>query len=126
MRIADGDDTFAWSHFADGTDRLQADGFYGRAILYGSMQRGFGYFASAYFENASFAKPQLLRVTIMRGDANLDGKLTAADAALVLRTVVGLSFMDEPMCAAGDIDGDGEITAADAAKILRLVIQLDF
>ena len=126
MRIADGDDTFAWSHFADGTDRLQADGFYGRAILYGSMQRGFGYFASAYFENASFAKPQLLRVTIMRGDANLDGKLTAGDAALVLRTVVGLSFMDEPMCAAGDIDGDGEITAADAAKILRLVVQLDF
>ena len=62
----------------------------------------------------------------MRGDANLDGKLTAADAALVLRTVVGLSYMDEPMCAAGDTDGDGEITAADAAKILRLVVQLEF
>ena len=126
MRIADGTDTFAWSHFADGADRLQADGFYGRAVLFGSLQRGFGYFAPAYFENASFAKPHLLRVTIMRGDANLDGKLTAADAALVLRTVVGLSYMNEPMCAAGDADGDGEITAADAAKILRLVIQLDY
>ena len=126
MRISDGNDTFFWSHFADGADRLQADGFYGRAVLFGSYQRGFGYFAPAYFENASFAKPRLLRVTVMRGDANLDGKLTAADAALVLRTVVGLSYMNEPMCAAGDTDGDGEITAADAAKILRLVIQLDF
>ncbi len=126
MRIADGDDTFTWSHFPDGADRLQADGFYGRAVLFGSLYRGFGYFAPAYFGNESFAKPRLLRVTIMRGDANLDGKLTAADAALVLRTVVGLSFMNEPMCAAGDTDGDGEITASDAAKILRLVIQLDF
>ncbi|MBR4905679.1 MAG: dockerin type I repeat-containing protein [Clostridia bacterium] len=126
MRIAEGNDTFAWTHFADGADRLQADGFYGRAVLFGSLQRGFGYFAPAYFENTSFAKPRLFRVTIMRGDANLDGKLTAADAALILRTVVGLSYMNEPMCAAGDADRDGEITAADAAKILRLVIQLDF
>ena len=126
MGISSDASTFVWSHFADGTDRLQADGFYGRAILYGNVQRGFGYFAPAYFENASFAKPQLLRVTILQGDANLDGKLTAADAALVLRTVVGLSYMDEPMCAAGDTDGDGEITAADAAKILRLVVQLEF
>ncbi len=126
MRISDTDGAFTWSHFADGADRLQADGFYGRAILYGSYQGGFGYFPSGYFENASFAKPRLLRVTILHGDANLDGKLTAADAALVLRTVVGLSYMDEAMCAAGDADNDGEISAADAAKILRLVIQLDF
>ncbi len=126
MGISDEPSAFLWSHFADGTDRLQADGFYGRAILYGGVQHGFGYFAPAFFDSASFAKPRLLRVTIMRGDANLDGKLTAADAALVLRTVVGLSYMDEPMCAAGDTDGDGEITAADAAKILRLVVQLEF
>jgi len=126
MGISNEASVFSWLHFADGTDRLQADGFYGRAILYGGVQQGFGYFAPAYFENASFAKPQLLRVTIMRGDANLDGKLTAADAALVLRTVVGLSYMDEPMCAAGDTDGDGEVTAADAAKILRLVVQLEY
>lgn len=114
---------FAWSHFSDGTDRLQADGYYGRAILYGNYQGGFGYFASGYFENEYFAKPKLLRVTFLRGDANLDGKLTAADAALVLRTVVGLSYMNAPMRAAGDLDGDGEISAADAAKILRLIVQ---
>lgn len=126
MSVSERDGVFRWTHFADGSDRLQADGFYGRAILYGGYQRGFGYFAPGFFENASFAKPRLLRVIVMRGDANLDGKLTAGDAALVLRTVVGLSSMDGPMCAAGDVDGDGEITAADAAKILRLVIQLEF
>lgn len=116
---------FSWSHFSDGTDRLQADGYYGRAILYGDYQGGFGYFAAGYFDNESFAKPQLLRVTFLRGDANLDGKLTAADAALVLRTVVGLSYMNAPMRKTGDLDGDGEITAADAAKILRLIVQID-
>jgi hypothetical protein len=126
MSVSERDGVFRWTHFTDGSDRLQADGIYGRAILFGSYQRGFGYYAPGFFENASFAKPRLLRVTIMRGDANLDGKLTAGDAALILRTVVGLSSMDEPMCAAGDADGDGEITAADAAKILRLVIQLEF
>lgn len=126
MSVSERDGVFRWTHFADGADRLQADGFYGRAILYGGYQHGFGYFAPGFFENASFAKPRLLRVTILRGDANLDGKLTAGDAALVLRTVVGLSSMDDAMCLAGDADCDGEITAADAAKILRLVIQLDF
>ena len=126
LSVSEEDGIFRWTHFANGADRLQADGVYGRAILYGGYQHGFGYFAPGFFENASFAKPRLLRVTIMRGDANLDGKLTAGDAALVLRTVVGLSYMDDPMCAAGDADGDGEITAADAAKILRLVVQLEF
>ena len=123
MCVSESGDVFAWSHFADGSDRLQADGFYGRAILFGAFQKGFGYFASAYFENASFAKPRVLRVVEgLRGDANLDGKVTAADAALILRTVVGLSRMNAPMRAAGDLDGDGEITAADAAKVLRMVI----
>ena len=125
LSVSDGDGTFVWSHFADGSDRLQADGYFGRTILFGSYQNGFGYFAPGYFENAFFAKPRLLRVTLLRGDANLDGKVTAADAALVLRTVVRLSYMNAPMRAAGDMNGDGEITATDAAKILRLVVNLD-
>lgn len=125
LRIAAEDGTFAWTHFADGSDRLQADGFYGRAILYGGYQRGFAYFAQGFFENASFAKPKLFRIEVQRGDANLDGRITAADVAVVLRTVVGLSYLNAPMRAAGDMDGDGEITAADAAKIMRIVVQLD-
>jgi hypothetical protein len=125
LTVSESDGTFAWTHFADGCDRLQADGFYGRAILFGSYQGGFGYFAPAYFAHASFAKPRLLRVVLMRGDANLDGKVTAADAALVLRTVVGLSYMNAPMRSVGDLNGDGEITATDAVTILRLVVNLE-
>ena len=125
MNVSSQSCTFLWSHFADGSDRLQADGYYGRAILYGSIQKGFGYFPSGYFENKSFAKPQLLRVNIKKGDANLDGKLTAGDAALVLRTVVDLSYMNAPMRFAGDIDDDGETSAADAAKILRRIVQTE-
>ena len=127
LRVSDTEDVFAWSHFADGSDRLQADGFYGRAILYGGFQGGFGYFAPAYFDNEAFAKPQILRVlTVSRGDANLDGKVTSADAALVLRAVVGLSTVNKAMYGAGDADGDGMLSAADAVKILRIVIQLDY
>lgn len=125
LKVSEADCVFTWSHFSDGSDRLQADGYYGRALLYGNMQRGFGYFAPAFFENVRFARPRLLRVSVMRGDANLDGKVTAADAALVLRTVVDLSYMNMPMRKAGDMDGDGIMSAADAAAILRLVINLD-
>ncbi len=125
LSVGETGSVFTWMHFADGSDRLQVDGYYGRALLYGRYQGGFGYFAPAFFENEAFSKPVLLRVSIMRGDVNLDGRITAADAALVLRTVVGLSYMNAPMRAAGDMDGDGEITAADAAKILRIVVQAE-
>ena len=67
----------------------------------------------------------LIRTEILRGDANMDGKITAADAAIVLRTLVDLAYMNEPMRKAADLDGDGEITAADAAMLLRIVVQID-
>ena len=58
------------------------------------------------------------------GDANCDGIVTAADAALILRSLVGLSELSSRGAVFGDVDGDGEITAADAAMILRYVINL--
>ncbi len=125
LSVAQSDTAFGWMHFADGSDRLQADGYYGRAILYGKISGGFGYYAPAYFENTSFDKVRLLPVSIMRGDTNLDGQRSAADASLILRMLVELSYMNAPMRAAADTDGDGEITAADASKILRILVQLE-
>ncbi len=116
---------FAWAHFADGSDRLQADGYFGRAILYGSFQKGFGYFPNGFFSNASFAHPRLFRYTPIRGDANMDGNMTAADAALVLQSVVGLAYLNTPMRSSADMDGDGDITAEDAVKILRQIVNLE-
>ena len=125
LAIAQSDTPFRWMHFADGSDRLQADGYYGRGILYGAISGGFGYFAPAYFENESFDRVRVLRVAYLAGDANQDGQRTAADAALILRFVVRLSYMNASMRAAADVDGDGEITAADASKILRILVQLE-
>lgn len=125
LSVSETGDAFTWMHFAGGTDRLQADGYYGRAILYGGYQGGFGYFASGYFENESFAQPVLLRVNLLHGDANMDGRLSAADAAFILKTVVGLDYMNEPMRSVADMNGDGVITAEDAVSMLRRFVNLE-
>jgi hypothetical protein len=61
---------------------------------------------------------------IVYGDANCDGAVTAADTALVLRAMVGLSELTLRGALNADVDEDGEITAADAAMILRYVVGL--
>jgi hypothetical protein len=59
------------------------------------------------------------------GDANLDDKVTAADAAEILRYVVGLTELDNVALFFADVNQDGEVTAADAAFILRAVVGLE-
>ncbi len=61
---------------------------------------------------------------ILYGDANCDGEITAADAALILRTIVGLSELTPRGVLNADANGDLEITAEDAALILRYVVGL--
>ncbi len=55
---------------------------------------------------------------VISGDADGDGKLTSADARLILRAAVGLENI---ALERGDTDGDGKITAADARAVLRTV-----
>lgn len=59
------------------------------------------------------------------GDVNGDGKVTAADAAEILRAVVGLTELDEMQALLADVNLDGNVTAADASFILRCVVGLD-
>ena len=59
------------------------------------------------------------------GDANCDGKITAADAALILRYIVKLDPLSGAGLANADANGDGKITAADAAQILRFIVKLE-
>jgi hypothetical protein len=61
---------------------------------------------------------------VLLGDANCDGQVTAADAALVLRSLVGLDTLTAQGALNADVDGNCEITAEDAALILRYVVQL--
>ena len=58
------------------------------------------------------------------GDANCDGQVTAADAALILRSLVGLNELTAQGAFNADVNGDGEVTAEDAAIILRYIVKL--
>ena len=62
--------------------------------------------------------------TILKGDVNFDGKITAVDASLVLAEIANIAagtptFTPEQFEAA-DMDDDGKLTAADASAILRI------
>lgn len=59
------------------------------------------------------------------GDVNGDGRLTAADARLVLRASVGLEKITAELLKMGDTDSDGKLTATDARKILRASVGLE-
>lgn len=53
------------------------------------------------------------------GDIDGDGQLTAQDALILLRHVLGIEELPEEMLVMADHNGDGEINAADALAILR-------
>ena len=65
--------------------------------------------------------------TFIPGDANGDGKITAADARIVLRISAQLEKVDkytQPF-EVFDVNGDGKITASDARKVLRISAKLE-
>ena len=59
-----------------------------------------------------------------KGDVDGDGKVTAADARLVLRAAAGLAKLDTKAKIAADVNYDGKVTAADAREILRRAAKL--
>ncbi len=59
------------------------------------------------------------------GDANLDGKITAADARLILRCSVELETLIGNALFAADRDADGDIDSADARTTLRASVGLE-
>lgn len=58
------------------------------------------------------------------GDVNCDGKITTADASLLLRAVVGLETLRSRQALNADTNCDGALTAEDAVLILRYVVGL--
>lgn len=58
------------------------------------------------------------------GDVNFDGKITAADARLILRSSAGLQLFTTAQMTAADVNGDAKITAADARAVLRMAAGL--
>jgi subtilisin family serine protease len=74
--------------------------------------------------NALDATRQVATPDCIPGDANRDGQVTALDATLVQRAVVGLPVPGEFDAACADASGDGRLSALDATVILRTVAGL--
>lgn len=63
--------------------------------------------------------------TYIRGDFNMDGRINASDARLVLRVAASLDSATENQKLIADMNDDGKITASDARTILRVSAQLE-
>lgn len=61
----------------------------------------------------------------IKGDVNLDGKVTAEDARLALRQSAKLENLTGLSFKAGDLNGDGSITSGEARTILRVSAKLE-
>ncbi len=73
----------------------------------------------------AFAKTPLIDESqSMMGDANGNGKVTAADARVVLRVAAKIDPADSISLYNTDADGNGKITASDARLILRFAANL--
>jgi hypothetical protein len=68
--------------------------------------------------------PQLMPFTCGNGDANGDGKLTASDARLVMKSVAGIGKIADENFDKADMNCDKKITASDARIILKKVAGL--
>ncbi len=69
----------------------------------------------------------IAKLEFTSGDVNCDGRITAADARLVLRISAKLDKSEDynlPL-EAFDVTGDSKITAADARRILRIAAKLE-
>ena len=61
----------------------------------------------------------------LRGDANLDGKVLANDARLVLRASAKLETIEGQGFINCDLNADGKLLAGEARKILRFSAKLE-
>ena len=66
----------------------------------------------------------LSEATVLYGDANCDGAVTAADAAHVLRSLIGLDTISEQGLKNAGVSGAETLSAEDAALILRYIVKL--
>lgn len=69
--------------------------------------------------------PALPKPQFKKGDVDLNGSISVADARLALRAAVGLDKLSGNAFLAADADGNGSISVADARMILRVAVGLE-
>lgn len=62
-----------------------------------------------------------ITVNVVYGDVSGDGKVTAHDADLILRYLVGLEALSDGQIIAGDVSQNRRLTTLDATLILQYV-----
>ncbi len=61
-------------------------------------------------------------VTVLYGDTDNDGSITAADALAILKSVVGNITLTNVQLLASDVDADNKVSSADALYVLKRVV----
>lgn len=77
---------------------------------------------AAWFTSNSSSSQQwyLERAAYEKGDVDMDGKVTANDAQIILSVSANLTNINDIQMFLADIDGDDSITASDALHTLNL------
>ncbi len=78
-----------------------------------------------YSEETQQNEPVDLVCVIVKGDANGDGLITAADARIVLQVSAKIRTISAPFVLATDFDSNGVLSAGEARKILRVSSKLE-
>ncbi len=60
----------------------------------------------------------------IRGDANCDGKVSAADLTIISRYILGIGSLTEAGKCGADANNDGKVSAADLTLISRYILKL--
>ena len=76
---------------------------------------------SMIYQNNKWSEYNPDGVTLIYGDTNGDGRITAADAVYIQRFVAGSMTFTDAQSACADADENGRITAADAVQIQKYV-----
>lgn len=63
--------------------------------------------------------------TYLKGDVDMNGKITASDARKVLRVGAKIEEISDTQMLIADMDNNGKITAADARTVLRISAKLE-
>ena len=114
---------------------VSAENAFTGEVLTGSVA-GIGLYEEQSAEPTTFIPPEVTTAEVvsrdrptafelLTGDADGDGKVTAADARIVLRVSARLETLDPGRAGLCDLDDDGKITAADARTVLRISARLE-
>lgn len=61
--------------------------------------------------------------SVKKGDINLDGIVSSADAVLLAKYLIGTVQLNAAQRSAADINGDNAVTSADAVRLSQLLLQ---